>query len=105
MKLAPPPDAQFEGITGPKMLAVGCHSFFAQDRLAVMGFWEPLKRLPELLAMRKFLKKHFLANPPDVFVSVDAPDFNLNLAYALKKQGINTVHYVSPSVWAWRRGG
>lgn len=97
------PDAQFEGICGPLMVEEGAKSFFAQDRLAVMGFVEPLKRLPELLRIRKFLKNHFIANPPDLFIGIDSPDFNLDLELALKKAGVLTAHYVSPSVWAWRQ--
>lgn len=98
------PDLEVEGIGGSLMKAEGCHSFFVQDRLAVMGLIEPLKRLPELLRMRRFLREHFLANPPDIFVGIDSPDFNLSLEQSLHAAGIKTVHYVSPSVWAWRQG-
>ncbi len=98
------PDCIFEGVGGPRMQALGFNSLYPMDRLAVMGLIDPLKRLPELLGIRKGLKQHFLSEPPDVFIGIDAPDFNLDLELALRKKGIVTAHYVSPSVWAWRRG-
>lgn len=97
------PDCVFEGVGGPRMQAAGCNSFFPMDRLAVMGLVEPLKRLPELLHIRGFLKKHFERKPPDLFIGIDSPDFNLNIERHLRRVGIKTAHYVSPSVWAWRQ--
>jgi lipid-A-disaccharide synthase len=96
------PTCQFEGIGGPAMTALGFNSFFPMDRLSVMGFVEPLGRLPELLRIRKFLKQHFVSHPPDVFIAIDSPDFNLQIEKYLRAQDIKTVHYVSPSVWAYR---
>ena len=98
------PQCRFEGIGGPRMLEQGFISHFPMDRLAVMGLWEPLKRLPELLRIRRWLKQAYLSNPPDIFIGIDAPDFNLSLEEALRNQGVLTAHYVSPSVWAWRQG-
>jgi lipid-A-disaccharide synthase len=98
------PDLTFEGILGPALLKEGGRSFYAMERLSVMGLLEPLARLPELFRIRRHLIQHFSDNPPDVFIGVDAPDFNLGLEQKLKARGIPTVHYVSPSVWAWRQG-
>lgn len=98
------PDAEFAGIGGPHMLERGFHSLYPMDRLSVMGLVEPLKRLPELLRMRAGLRRHFLHQGFDLVVGIDSPDFNLGLERWLKRRGITTAHYVSPSVWAWRQG-
>ena len=97
------PDAQFIGIGGARMIAAGCQSLFDQERLAVRGYAEVIKRLPEILKIRRELVAQLKKIRPNVFVGIDAPDFNLGVAAQLKAAGIPTVHYVSPSVWAWKR--
>lgn len=97
------PDVQFEGTAGPLMVDAGCQPLYPAEKLAVMGLVEVLKHLPEILKIRKSLIAHWVNNPPDVFIGIDAPDFNFVLERALKEHHIPTVHYVSPSVWAWRR--
>jgi lipid-A-disaccharide synthase len=98
------PNARFEGVGGPKMLAEGFVSHYQMDRLSVMGLIEPLKRLPELLRMRREIIQRYSNNPPSAFIGIDSPDFNLAIEKALHCSGVKAVHYVSPSVWAWRQG-
>jgi lipid-A-disaccharide synthase len=95
------PAAEFFGIGGPLMVALGCESQVSMDRLSVMGFVEPLGRLPELLKIKRDLQSAFIENPPTAFIGIDSPGFNLRLETRLKQHNIRTIHYVSPSVWAY----
>ena len=97
------PDARFSGIGGPEMERLGCESLAPMERLAVMGLVEPLGRLPELLRIKRSLERHFRNTRPAAFIGIDSPDFNLRLAASLHKGGLRAIHYVSPSVWAWRK--
>ncbi|MDD5029899.1 MAG: lipid-A-disaccharide synthase [Rhodoferax sp.] len=97
------PDMTSVGIGGPQMAQRGFQTWWPHDKLSVHGFgWEVLRRYREIVGIRSQLKARLLTNPPDVFIGVDAPDFNLDLESALRQQGIRTVHFVCPSIWAWR---
>lgn len=98
------PETQFAGIGGPKMQAEGVESWFPMERLAVRGYVEVLKHYPGLVALRGALKRRLSRARPRLFIGIDAPDFNLPLEAKLKRNGIPTVHFVSPSIWAWRSG-
>ena len=98
------PQVRFEGIGGPAMARQGLTSWFPMEKLSVMGLVEVVRHLPELLALRRELVRRWLRRPPDLFIGIDAPDFNLNLERRLREAGVATVHYVSPTVWAWREG-
>lgn len=97
------PDAVFEGIGGPKMLEAGFSSLVPMERLSVMGLVEVLGRLRELFAIRRKILEHFTLYPPDIFIGIDSPDFTIGVELRLRRQGVKTCHYVSPSVWAWRQ--
>jgi lipid-A-disaccharide synthase len=98
------PDARYVGVAGPRMQAAGCETLVDMERLSVMGFTEVIGHLRELFGIRRDLARYFLWHRPDVFIGVDAPDFNLGLERQLRAAGIRTVHLVSPTVWAWRAG-
>src|SRR5512141_454875 len=96
------PDIEFYGVGGPRMQAAGCDVLVPSSALAVRGLTEVLRHLPRLLRLRRQLVRRFAADRPALFIGIDAPDFNLGLEAKLKRRGIGTVHYVSPSIWAWR---
>lgn len=96
------PDAVVTGICGPRMAALGAVSMFPMESISVMGLDDLATRLLSIIKTRRQLAEHFVNNPPDVFVGIDVPDFNLGLETRLRRHGIRTVHYVSPTVWAWR---
>jgi lipid-A-disaccharide synthase len=96
------PDSKFIGIGGPRMKSAGMEILFPMEKLAVNGYVEALRHYFEISGIRRKLRAYFLENRPDVFIAIDAPDFNLDLELALRQRGITTIHYVSPSIWAWR---
>ena len=98
------PGVRFVGVGGPKMQAAGMQVLFPMEKLAVRGYVEVLRHYREIVGIRRKLRAHWLAQPPDLFIGVDAPDFNLDLELALKQHGVPVVHYVSPAIWAWRAG-
>ena len=98
------PQAVFHGIGGPRMQAQGFDAWWPLDKLSVMGYVDALKNYREIAGIRRQLKKRLLETRPDIFIGVDAPDFNLGLERELKAAGVKTIHYVSPSIWAWRSG-
>jgi len=98
------PDATFYGVAGPQMAEAGCEPIDTIDSLSVMGLVEVLKDLPRLMKLRSTLAKRFVAERPDCYIGIDAPDFNLYVERKVRDAGIKSVHYVSPTVWAWRQG-
>lgn len=96
------PGLRFIGIGGSKMQSAGMQIIYPMEKLSVMGYWEVLRHYTEIAGIRRSLRKQLIENPPDLFIGIDAPDFNFDLELALKQRGIPTMHYVSPSIWAWR---
>lgn len=98
------PDATFEGVAGPAMVEAGCEQWQPAETLAVMGFVEPIRHIPRLLRLRSNLVRRWTESRPDAVVGIDAPDFNLGLEKKLRRAGVRTAHFVSPTIWAWRPG-
>ncbi len=98
------PDIRFAGIAGPEMRAAGCETLARSEQISTMGLVEVLGKLPSLYRLRQQVARRFLGDPPDLFVGIDAPDFNFGLEKRLKRAAVPIVHYVSPSLWAWREG-
>src|SRR5690606_33492720 len=98
------PNIEIEGVFGSEMIDAGCMQIASMDTLAVMGFVDPVLSLPSILRLRSWLIRYLLDEPPDLFIGIDAPDFNLGLEKVLRSKGITTMHCVSPTVWAWRQG-
>ena len=98
------PNARFIGVPGPRMREEGCEALASSEELAVMGLVEILRHLPRLFSLRRRLLREFRERDVDIFIGIDAPEFNLGMARRLKADGIRTVQYVSPQVWAWRQG-
>lgn len=96
------PNVRFVGIGGPKMQVAGMQILYPMEKLSVMGYVEVLRHYREIAGIRRSLRKYLIENPPDMFIGIDAPDFNFDLELSLKQRGIPTIHYVSPSIWAWR---
>ncbi|MDP6164287.1 MAG: lipid-A-disaccharide synthase, partial [Candidatus Thioglobus sp.] len=96
------PHCEIDGLAGDKMIEAGCKSLWHTDEVNVMGLSEVLKKLPSVLKLRSKITEHYISNKPDVFVGVDSPDFNFRIEHSLKKEGVKTIHLISPSVWAWR---
>ena len=96
------PGLRFVGVGGPRMEAAGMECWFPMEKLAVRGYVEVLRHFFEILGIRRKISRRFIAEPPRLFIGIDSPDFNLALERKLKRSGISTVHYVSPSLWAWR---
>jgi len=98
------PELRFEGIAGPRMIAAGASALYPMEKLAVRGYVEVLRHYREIAGIRTSLARHFIASPPALFIGIDAPDFNLDLEIKLRSTNVKTLHYVSPSIWAWRGG-